>query len=116
MARIHEYPRVRKAVAVHLAFNGTGYVVQAQTLARSMERARVMALKLIDVADREHSILERHATLTPITEREAMEIRSRNGIHKELWHSAIHDSDHMTRVNALIELARLSGVMPKDSD
>ena len=53
---------------------------------------------------------EHHATLTPITARQASIACNTGGMRehcKALWKAALNHLDHMTRIRALIELADL---------
>jgi hypothetical protein len=79
--RIHVMPAERGAVAVHLVFAARGYVVNHGTLTKSMAEARRLAHRLIEHWDAENPapMVQRHATLRPITAQQARAVSSDGG-------------------------------------
>jgi hypothetical protein len=64
--RIHVRPGPANAVAVHLVFNGLGYVVNEGSLSRSMTAAWKLVHTVMEDFDCQPSYLQRHATITPV--------------------------------------------------
>lgn len=116
--RIHVCPGPSNALAVHVVFNGLGYVCTAGSLTRSMSAARRLVHRVMEEADGQPlQHLQRQATLTPISAEHVCVAGNTGGMReyrKALWTKGLYDLDHMTRVRALGQLACLAGMLPNN--
>ena len=91
--RIHAMPAAPGTVAVHLVFAAHAYVVNQGTLNKSMAEARKLAHRLMEQWDTANptTMIQRHATLRPITAQQARVVSDDGGVFDPQQFQADYD-------------------------